>query len=73
MLWSQRVTRRLSCPDNHEDGHARCFMDLESFIHKDDELTYVLKDGVDSFTAGNHQNHSKPFKSFKLFSSVLTF
>jgi hypothetical protein len=41
MLWSQRVTKKLSCPKVEGGNEMTCSMELESFGYTADEILYV--------------------------------
>jgi hypothetical protein len=51
MLWSQRVTKKLSCP-KVEGNEMTCSIELESYGYTSDEISYALKEGDKSFIYG---------------------
>lgn len=52
VLWSQRITKKLSCPNSEVNGEMSCSMELESYGYNADEVLYALKEGEESFLFG---------------------
>ena len=51
MLWSQRITKKLSCPQT-EGSELTCSMELESYGYTAEEIFYALREGEKSFLFG---------------------
>jgi hypothetical protein len=59
MIWSHRVTKKLSCPKT-AGSEMTCSMDLESYGYSADELFYTLKEGEKPFIYGRFHIAKRP-------------